>query len=61
MKRDPARANRQYLMRRLAQEEAAEKAASNPKARQSHREMAKRYREECESDPTGSDTALVSR
>ena len=47
-------------MRRLAQEEAAERAALNPRARKSHREMAKRYRDECAAE-TGSETVLISR
>ena len=55
-----AKANREFFMRRLAQEEAAERAALNPRARKSHREMAKRYRDECAAE-TGSETVLISR
>ena len=38
----------QYLMRRLAEEEAAAERSVNARARQSHLEMARRYREACE-------------
>lgn len=34
-----------FLMRRLAQEEAAARNASDPRARESHLELARRYRE----------------
>ena len=40
--------NREYFLRRLAQEEAAAKGATNLRVRDSHLEMARRYRNACE-------------
>ena len=37
----------QFLMRRIAQEEAAARIAADPRARNSHLELARRYRDAC--------------
>jgi hypothetical protein len=47
MQRAALELTQHFLMRRLAQEEAAARSASNPRARDSHLELARLYRDAC--------------
>lgn len=47
MKRGTLEQRPEYLIRRLTQEEAAAESATDSRARQSHLEMARRYRDAC--------------
>ena len=47
MQRPALELRQQFLMRRLAQEEAAARIASSPRARESHLELARLYRDAC--------------
>ena len=48
MKTGRSEPDREYLMRRTAEEETAAQRSLDARARQSHLEMARRYREACE-------------
>jgi len=47
MQRAALELKQQFLMRRMAQEEAAARSAADPRARNSHLELARRYRDAC--------------
>jgi len=48
MESGPAEGKRQYFQRRLAQEEAAARNATDARVRNSHLEMARYYRDACD-------------